>query len=60
MIPGKSITVRLGQDFEKTLRTMGLSTIDLFLPHTWSVTVSIEVLTSLKFVNFFLPPFSVI
>ena len=57
VIPGKSMTVRLGHDFEKTFSTMGLSTMILFLPHTWSVTVSIACLTSLKFVNFFLTPF---
>ena len=58
VIPGKSTMVRLGQDFEKILRMMGLSTIYLFLPQTWSVTWSMPALTSLKFVNFFFAPFS--
>ena len=49
--------VRLGHDLEKTLRTIGLSTIILFLPQTFSVTASMDNLTSLKLVNFFFTPF---
>lgn len=60
VIPGKSMTVRLGHDFEKTFNTIGLSTMLLFLPQTWSVTVSMAYLTWLKLVNFFLTPFSAI
>ena len=58
VIPGKSTMVRLGHDFEKILRMMGLSMICLLLPQTWSVTRSMPALTSLKFVNFFFDPFS--
>ena len=58
VIPGKSTMVRFGHDLEKILRMMGLSTIYLFLPQTWSVTWSMPARTSLKLLNLFFTPFS--
>jgi len=57
VIPGKSTMVRFGHDLENIFKMIGLSIICLLLPQTWSVTRSILVRTSLKFVNFFLFPF---
>lgn len=58
VIPGRSTIVRLGQFAEKMFNTIGISLITFFEPHTLSVTSSIVLRTSLKFVNlFFLPPY---
>lgn len=52
VIPGKSTSVRSGQVWEYTLKTIGLSTIFLLVPQTLSVKNSIVLLTSLKSVNY--------
>ena len=50
--PGKSTKVRSGQVFEYTFKTIGLSTIFLFVLHISSVNFSIVSLTFIKSVNF--------
>jgi len=52
VIPGRSTRVKSGVSLEKIFKTIGLSTIPLFLPATLSVKVSIIFLTSLKSKNF--------
>lgn len=52
VIPGKSIRVRSGQVWEKTCKTIGLSTMLVSFPHNLSVKLMILSLTSANLVNF--------
>ena len=54
VIPGRSTIVRLGQDPEKILSTIGWSIMSLLVPQTLSVTSLILSRTLSKSVNFFL------